>query len=222
MPADPTLVRYSKHPNGTDRSRYIVNQHRRRDWRMVDHGARNDHPRKRLALMDVLELSEEESESLSDDDSLAPPSPSTPPALVHQAADIDDTPMSPPTLGTPASRSSDDDMADLTGNFSMLSVGEDMLRPVLRRRRIEGRDALWDVPEDQEVLEERVGGDEEEEEEEVEIEKEWRQQEDADAYALLGPGEGSELTASEILQGNFIAQAVRGSECDKLFLTYLY
>jgi hypothetical protein len=65
-------------------------------------------------------------------------------------------------------------------------------------------------------------GDEEDDgdEEDVEMQREWMLQEDADTYGLFG--EKSELTADEILQGQFISEAVRNCERPVIFGSLIF
>jgi hypothetical protein len=121
---------------------------------------------------------------------------------------LDNTPMSPPGAED-SNFELDMDIENLTGNLSQLSMEGDLLPQLLERRQISGREALWEAPEDPDVPGLHPMGDEEDDgdEEDVEMQREWMLQEDADTYGVFG--EKSELTADEILQGQFISEAVR-------------
>ncbi|KAF7328598.1 hypothetical protein MSAN_02480700 [Mycena sanguinolenta] len=138
----------------------------------------------------------------------APLEPPNPPA---------DAPMSPvaaddPDLG--GDINVDDDVEELTRNLSQLLIEERDLGPVLERRNVAGRAALWDVPDDLEMSGAALSEDDSDDEEDAEIQREWLLQEDADEYELFG--ERSELTADEILTGQFISETVRNAQLSAL------
>ncbi|KAK7027147.1 hypothetical protein R3P38DRAFT_2777228 [Favolaschia claudopus] len=210
MPPEPTNVLCScwrcvdeKHPNGRPVTRYLANKHRRHDWSMVEHAAHTSKSSKRhLALTDMLELSDEESDSAS----MSPHSSTAPDRLLSDR----DPSVSPDTMDAGGAA----DMEDLTGNLTQLSMEADSPSSILNRRITAGRESVWELPDDAPTLDSDEDATESDEED-SEIAREWQSQEDADAYGFLNVG-ADELTADEILQGKFIAETVRDSKLSDL------
>ncbi|KAF7343661.1 hypothetical protein MSAN_01987400 [Mycena sanguinolenta] len=128
----------------------------------------------------------------------APLEPPNPPA---------DAPMSPVAADDP-------DLGGDINNLSQLLIEERDLGPVLERRNVAGRAALWDVPDDLEMSGAALSEDDSDDEEDAEINGNGYGRRMRMNMSCLERGASS--TADEILTGQFISETVRNAQLSAL------